>query len=144
MRLDAHARRRNTIQHDDFNDGNVLVRGGDYVFFDWGDACVSHPFHTLVVTLRATAARLDLQPGGPELIRLRDAYLDAFSSFGSREALVELFDVAYAVGTVGRSLAWYRYVRSVDPSYLSEFADSVSYGLQRFLERGPIGAWRWD
>ena len=96
-----------------------------------------------MVTLRATAARLDLQPGGPELIRLRDAYLDAFSSFGSREALVELFDVAYAVGTVGRSLAWYRYVRSVDPSYLSEFADSVSYGLQRFLERGPIGAWRW-
>jgi Phosphotransferase enzyme family len=133
-----------TIQHDDFNDGNVLVRFGDYVFFDWGDACVSHPFHTMVITLRATAARLGLQPGGPELIRLRDAYLDAFSSFGSREALFELFDVTYAVGTVGRSLAWYRYVRSADPRYRSEIADSVPYGLQRFLEGGPIGSWRWE
>jgi hypothetical protein len=53
-----------TIQHDDFHDGNVFVRDGHYVFFDWGDACVSHPFHTLVTTMRGTAHRLDLAPGG--------------------------------------------------------------------------------
>ena len=34
-----------TIQHDDLHDGNVFVRDGRYVVFDWGDACVSHPFH---------------------------------------------------------------------------------------------------
>lgn len=26
----------------------------------------------------------------------------------------------------------------------SEVADTVPYGLQRFLERGPIGSWRWE
>ena len=30
---------------------------GEYVLFDWGDSCVSHPFHTLAVTLRAIAWR---------------------------------------------------------------------------------------
>ena len=43
-----------TIQHDDLHDGNVFVRDGRNLFFDWGDSCVSHPFHTLVVTLRGS------------------------------------------------------------------------------------------
>src|SRR5436309_3521221 len=27
-----------TLQHDDLHDGNVFVRDGAYVFFDWGDS----------------------------------------------------------------------------------------------------------
>jgi hypothetical protein len=41
-----------TIQHDDFHDGQVFVRDGSYLLMDWGDACVSHPFFTLSVTLQ--------------------------------------------------------------------------------------------
>jgi Phosphotransferase enzyme family len=133
-----------TLQHDDFHDGNVFVRNGRHVFFDWGDSCVSHPFHTLVVTLRSVAARLDLEPGGADLFGLRDAYLEPFALFGEPAALREAFDLAYRVGTIGRALAWYEYVRESDPRYRSEVADSVPYGLQRFLEHGPIGSWRWD
>jgi hypothetical protein len=131
-----------TLQHDDFHDGNVFVRDGRHVFFDWGDSCVSHPFHTLVVTLRSVAARLDLEPGGADLLGLRDAYLEPFAFFAEPAALREAFDLAYRVGTIGRTLAWYEYVRESDPRYRS--AGSVAYGLQRFLERGPIGTWRWE
>ena len=46
-----------TIQHDDLHDANVFVRDGRNLFFDWGDSCVSHPFHTLVVTLRQASDR---------------------------------------------------------------------------------------
>jgi Phosphotransferase enzyme family len=131
-----------TLQHDDFHDGNVFVRDGRHVFFDWGDSCVSHPFHTLVVTLRSVAARLDLEPGGADLLGLRDAYLEPLAFFAEPAALREAFDLAYRVGTIGRTLAWYEYVRESDPRYRS--AGSVAYGLQRFLERGPIGTWRWE
>jgi hypothetical protein len=31
-----------TIQHDDLHDAQVFVRQGGYLFFDWGDSCVSH------------------------------------------------------------------------------------------------------
>jgi hypothetical protein len=130
-----------TIQHDDFHDGNVFVRDGRHIFFDWGDSCVSHPFHTMVVTLRSVAMRFDLEPGGTELLRLRDAYLEPF---GDGESLSRAFELAYAVGTIGRALAWHRYVRESDPRYRSEIAEAVPYGLQRFLEGGPIGTWRWD
>jgi hypothetical protein len=130
-----------TLQHDDFHDGNVFVRNGTHVFFDWGDSCMSHPFHTLVVTLRTVAMRFDLEPGGREILRLRDAYLERF---GEQASLLKAFDLAYAVGTIGRALAWHRYFRESDPRYRSEIADAVPYGLQRFLEGGPIGTWRWD
>jgi phosphotransferase family enzyme len=41
-----------TIQHDDFHDGQVFVEEGRYLLLDWGDACISHPFFTLSVTLQ--------------------------------------------------------------------------------------------
>ena len=44
-----------TLHHDDFHDGNILVRDGRYTFFDWGESCVEHPFLSLVVTLRSIA-----------------------------------------------------------------------------------------
>ena len=133
-----------TLQHDDLHDGNVFLRKAQYVFFDWGDSCVTHPFHTLVVTLRSIAMRLDVEPGGRELLGLRDVYLEPFGVFAPTAELRETFELAYAVGTIGRALAWHDYVKVVDPRFRSEIAAAVPYGLQRFLERGAIGTWRWE
>jgi hypothetical protein len=40
-----------TLQHDDLHDGNVFADGRRP--FDWGDACVGHPFSSLLVALDA-------------------------------------------------------------------------------------------
>lgn len=130
-----------TIQHDDFNDGNVFLRDSRYVFVDWGDSCISHPFHTLVVTLRSIAHRLDVEPGSPALERLRDAYLEPI---GRPSELGAAFEIAYRVGTLARALAWYEYVAARPPELRAPDVEAVPYGLQRFLENGPIGSWRWD
>jgi hypothetical protein len=42
---------RETVQHDDLHDGQVFLGSGVHQVLDWGDACVSHPFLTLAVTL---------------------------------------------------------------------------------------------
>lgn len=41
-----------TIQHDDLHQYNVFVHGGRTRILDWGDSCVSHPYFSLVATLR--------------------------------------------------------------------------------------------
>lgn len=41
-----------TIQHDDLHQYNVYVRAGETRVLDWGDSCVSHPYFSLVATLR--------------------------------------------------------------------------------------------
>jgi Phosphotransferase enzyme family len=130
-----------SLQHDDLHDGNVFVRDGGHVFFDWGDSCVSHPFHSLVVPLRATAYKLGLQPGGPEVVRLRDAYLEPWTSVLPRAELVVAAELARRTGTVQRALAWYRVSRSMAVEEREEYAASVPYGLKLYLADAPFGAW---
>ena len=129
-----------TIQHDDLHDGNAFVRDGRYLVFDWGDSCVSHPFHSLVVMMRALVYRLELPPGGSDVIRLRDAYLEPFARYGSPGELVEAVDLAHYVGTASRSLNWSRFLRSYGPGVGSD-EDAVPYGLKRLLDIGPLGSW---
>src|SRR6478752_6692244 len=65
-----------TIQHDDLHDGQVFVRDGRYLFFDWGDACVSHPFFSMSVTLEGGLAwGLEDVAGSEDIRPYRDAYL---------------------------------------------------------------------
>ena len=125
-----------TIQHDDLHDGQVFLDDGRYRFFDWGDSCVSHPFHSLTVTLRATAAKLDLEPGGPEVLRLRDVYLEPFGD------LSEAADLAYRTGTIGRALAWHRFVHGGLTETMEDDELATAYGLKLFVDGGPIGSWR--
>jgi aminoglycoside phosphotransferase (APT) family kinase protein len=47
---------RETVQHDDLHDGQVFLGAGTHLLLDWGDACVSHPFFTLSVTLEGVIA----------------------------------------------------------------------------------------
>jgi phosphotransferase family enzyme len=130
-----------TIQHDDLHDGNVFVRGGRYLFFDWGDSCVSHPFHSLVVTMRALVHRLELPPGGPEVLQLRDAYLEPFGPFGSHAELVAAADLAHFTGTAARALGWYRFLSAREPEFRRDDEGAVPYGLKRLLDLGPLGSW---
>jgi len=125
-----------TIQHDDLHDGQVFLRDGRYLVFDWGDSCISHPFHSLTVALRANAAKLGLDPGGRELELLRDAYLEPFGD------LRDAADLAYRTGTVARALAWDRFARAGFPNAEPEDDLATAYGLKLFLENGPIGSWK--
>ena len=130
-----------TLQHDDFHDGNVFVRDGGYVYFDWGDACVSHPFHTLTVLLRALAYKYELMPGGAELLRLRDAYLEPWTQVVSRTDVTAAAEIARRTGNIQRALAWRRTADAMPPAVRAEYVDSVPYGMRLYLLDGPWGTW---
>lgn len=130
-----------TIQHDDLNDGNVFVRDGRYLPFDWGDACISHPFHTLVVALRAGAYKQGWAPGGREVRRLLDAYLEPWQRLAQPADLLEAADLARGTGTIQRALAWRSSVLGMPPDVRAEHVDSVPYGLRLYLQDGAWGTW---
>ncbi|HET6745309.1 MAG TPA: phosphotransferase [Candidatus Limnocylindria bacterium] len=130
-----------SIQHDDFHDGNVFVRDGEYVFFDWGDACISHPFHTLVVTLRSLTYGQKLDPGSKEILGLRDAYLEPWTAIAPRADVVAAADLARRTGVIGRAMAWRRFALAMPPEVRAENIDSVAYGIRLYLADGPWGSW---
>jgi hypothetical protein len=89
-----------SIQHDDLHDGQVFVRDGVYRLLDWGDACVSHPFFTMAVTLDGVIAwGVDDVEGSVDTAPFRDAYLEPFTVLAGRSELV-------AACTLARRLGW--------------------------------------
>jgi len=129
-----------TLQHDDLHDANVFVGDGRHRFFDWGDAVVSHPFISLLVTLRVAQRTLDVPNGDPALLRLRDAYLDRWRAYGSLPELREQSDLALTVAPLQRALTWRRILRGVHPGERTEWQDSVPGWTAEYLEPGTLAA----
>ena len=127
-----------SLQHDDLHDANVFVSGNRHRFFDWGDASVSHPFLSLLVTLRVAGQALDVPNGHPVLLRLRDSYLDVWRDHGSPRELREQCAVALQVGPLQRALTWHRILQGVHPDERAQWADSVPGWTAEHLEPGTL------
>jgi Phosphotransferase enzyme family len=124
-----------TIQHDDLSDADVRMRDGGYRFIDWGDACVSHPFFTMTVTLRVIAWRLGfaLDATAPDLERFRDSYLEPWTGFAPRRELLAAFPLALRLGKLFRAFSYHLTVPNLPPAGRAEHADAVPAWLQIFL-----------
>lgn len=130
-----------SLQHDDLHDGNVFVGAGGtgrYRVFDWGDASVAHPFTTLLVTLRVVEDRMGLPDGAPELLRLRDAYLEPWTAEHDGAALREAARLALRVGAVGRALAWQRALVHATPAALERFGGGPAAWLLELHASTPL------
>jgi hypothetical protein len=123
-----------TLEHNDFHDGNVCLRSGDYRVFDWGDACVTHPFVSLRVGLRSIAHTLGLAADGPEITGLRDAYLEPWTAFAPRTKLLADVEPALILAAACRAFSWRLVVSELDPPLLDEWADTVAYSVRSLLE----------
>jgi hypothetical protein len=127
-----------SLQHDDLHDANVFADGDRFRFFDWGDASVGHPFVVLLVALRMAAGALGVPSGDPVLHRLRDAYLDEWSAFGSEAELRALSDLALRVGALQRAVTWRRILSGVHPGERAEWQASVPGWTAEHLAPGPL------
>ncbi len=123
-----------TLHHEDFHDANIFVKNGRYTFADWGESGVAHPFFTLLVTLRSIAYRLNLAFDGPEVLALRDVYLESWTDYGSLAELREVADLAARVAMPARALTWYRILAAAPEAQQAEDAGAVPGWLQEFLQ----------
>ena len=127
-----------TLQHDDLHDHNVFAPaspGGSLRVFDWGDAVVGQPFGTLLISLRFVAMLANLDPGADELLRLRDAYLEAWIGDYDRADLVDAARLAVRVDAVARADCFRRAVLEWDRGYRTIFDEGVPSWLRE--QRGP-------
>ena len=123
-----------TLHHDDFHTNNILINERGYVFFDWGDSAVTHPLCSMFTALRSAKYRLHYDDD--TLLRLRDAYLEPWSSFAShlsRERLLAAFSIAQRLAMLSRALTWYQVISPLEERAKWEYEDAVPYWLKMFL-----------
>ncbi|TMV48394.1 aminoglycoside phosphotransferase family protein [Paenibacillus mesophilus] len=78
-----------SIDHGDLRPGNIRLTANGIVFFDWAWSAVTHPFFSIVSFLHVIRRSLS----DSDKAYLRDAYLEQWSGFGPRAALLELYEI---------------------------------------------------
>jgi len=111
------------LQHDDLHPGNVLARG--LRPFDWGDACVGHPFASLLV-----AEREEHRAGD------RAAYLRGWEGTRPGAPGDRAVELAVRLAAVGRAASWDRALASATSPLPPEHAGAAAAWLSR-LRRPP-------
>lgn len=94
-----------SLVHHALHRNNICLRNGDPVFLDWAQSAIGHPFFGLVKPLRGLVERLGAEPDGPEVLRMRDAYLEPWSTFAPQPQLRAIFAAAYPLGILFRMTA---------------------------------------
>jgi len=123
-----------TVAHQEAHDGNVFVRDGQPVLIDWAESSVAHPFVGPLLALRSATERYGYEPGSREVERLRDAYLEPFTSFAPAAALRASFAHAYLLAPIGRAQVWHRTLEDLDRQVSAEYGEPVAAWLE--IQRG--------
>jgi hypothetical protein len=117
-----------TIQHDDLHHANLYVHDGRMRVLDWGDASISHPFASLVVTFRFLEERSKLAPGDSWFARLRDGYLEPWG-----RGLTDVFALAMRIGSFARPIAYMRQRAALRQEERPRFDTDFSIVLRRAI-----------
>ncbi len=131
-----------TLVHDDLHDGHIFVSpsadGPPYRFFDFGDACVGHPFFQMIAPQRFYARAYDaLELDDAAVETLYEIYLRGWGDITAqrRRALA----LALAVGPLIRALTWYNalgpHYPNIEPELMGWYARGMGYWLIEFESR---------
>lgn len=129
-----------TIHHEDFHDANVFLNAGKVTLSDWAESGISHPFCSLLVTLSSAGYRLQLEQGSAELNRLRDVYLEMWSSRASKRDLLRSFGLAHRLGMICRALTWRRVTAPLPAAERAEHGEAVPGWLLAYLDSFQEGS----
>lgn len=120
-----------TLVHGDLHSGNVAVTPRGPVFFDWSDAAWSHPFFDLVPFFSDGFEG----PRADERDRLRDAYLEPWSTLAAPDGLCETYELAQTVGAAYQAVSYWLIVESLEPTSRCELINGIPHFLRLLLER---------
>jgi hypothetical protein len=125
------------IQCDDLHGWNVYRGRDGYRVIDWGDACITHPFGSLMVLERRLAEHLGIATDHRDLLELRMAYLEVFQAYAPPDRLARAAELALWSAPVVKALTWHQTLcAGGEAAYLARGA-SVSSWLRGWLQAPP-------
>ena len=123
-----------SLVHGDLHLANVAKGPRGYLFFDWTDACVAHPFLDLPTMRRGSAFAEDDDEDEAELReRLRAAYLPEWASFEPPARLARAWELAAPLGALHQAVSYRSMAAGLRPPVDPHLAQSTAWWLRRVL-----------
>ena len=132
-----------TLVIDDLHDGHVFVQPGphspQYRFFDFGDACVGHPFFQMIAPQRFYAREFDeLELDDVAVTALYEIYLDGWRHMPAADHHLAL-QLALAIGPLIRALTWFHalgpHYPDIEPELMGHYARGMAHWLRELESR---------
>jgi hypothetical protein len=118
-----------TLIHGDLHAGNIVNGVEGFVYFDWTDAAVSHPFFDLLTLVGADWLRDEVDS--------RDAILEAYcgpwTDLMPMDTLMDAVDVALKLAPVYHAVSYRRIRDASPPASRWELGPSIGYYLRELL-----------
>lgn len=97
-----------SLEHGDFWAGNVIKTANDFLYFDWSDSSIAHPFFSLDLFIQDAK---DTFADSPEVItQLLDAYLAAWALYRPIEDLRAAYTIARTLGPLHHAISYHRFI----------------------------------
>ncbi len=127
-----------TLVHGDLHLGNVTFNQGNYLFFDWTDACISHPFFDFLEFFIANKSKswlINLYhfQSDRSKARLRDYYLSQWQEYESLERLQAAWSLAGVLCLAHHAVTYQHIIATLEPRTKSEFENFLPFLLRQIL-----------
>lgn len=130
----AESRLPNALVHGDLHMNNVARVNGHYVFFDWTDAGVTHPFFDLFDVFR--------EEDDSVRERLRDAYLSMWLEFGPMDRLLDIWNMAQPLAFLHHAVSYRHIVANVELANGQKLEWALPYFLRKVLTVETTGSYK--
>lgn len=129
-----------TLVHGDMHMSNVARRSNadfgsetgvaseieQYIFFDWTDACLAHPFLDMIDILHERDVTIQTQ--------LRDSYLAMWTAYESPERLLEMWQIAAPLCALHQAVSYRAIMANTEAACQHEIAGSVPFWFGKLLD----------
>jgi hypothetical protein len=115
-----------TLVHGDLHLDNVARPAGSFLFFDWTDACIAHPFFDTISIVYAEDQQAAAQ--------LRDSYLRAWETCETPARLRQAWELAMPLSALHQAVSYRHIINSMEPHIRHESAGGMPYWLRKLLE----------
>jgi Phosphotransferase enzyme family len=122
-----------TLHHGDLHDGNIFINNGSYIFFDWGDSSISHPFFSIRDIYANLNRRFGLGKNSFWFQQLKGCYLAAWVEYETREKLEVAFELAQKLSPIPDILRWLPVLSNMDEVTRNNYIGAIPNRLREFL-----------
>lgn len=127
-----------TLVHGDFHCQNVVLTDRGYIYFDWSDAAIAHPFFDIIYFLQEYENKLpkvtDVQ------VRLRNAYLEPWRVYLPMKRLIHIFEKAQPLTLLSRAIVDYQVIGNMEDEAKQIWQQVIPYWLKKLLQQIQSGS----